>query len=93
MNPNGIVFLLLAILGGVPIVILFYYGAQVALHFVKRPAPPTQVPEGGRTTAARIAYGPPASGLDRLCVEGAQPAVIRILPSHESGLPYASRSG
>ena len=91
MNSNSMVFLLLVILGGVPVIILFYYGAQVALRFVKRPAP-TRVPGGGRTTAARIAYGPDASGPDGLGVEVSQPAVIRILPSQESGLPYASRS-
>ena len=91
MTPNSMVLLRLVIVGGVPIIILSYYGAQVALRFVKRPAP-TRAPEGGRTTAARIAYGPDASGPDGLGVEVSQPAVIRVLPSQESGLPYASRS-
>lgn len=91
MNPNGMVLLLLAILGGVPVIILFYYGAQVALRSVKRPAP-AQVPEGVRTIAGRVAYSPGASGPERLGVEGSPPAVIRVLPSQEGGLPYASRS-
>ena len=91
MNPDSMVFLLLLILGGVPISILFYYGAQVAFRFGKRPAP-ARVRESGRTIAGRIAYSPGAAGPDRLGVEGSQPALIRVLPSQESGLPYASRS-
>ena len=91
MTPDNMSFLLLVILGGVPISILFYYGAQVALRSVKRPAP-AQVPEGVRTIADRIAFGPDASGPERLGVEGSQSAVIRVLPSQEGGLPYASRS-
>lgn len=91
MTPDSMVLLLLVILGGVPISILFYYGAQVALRFVKRPAP-AQVRGSGRTIADRIAYGPGAAGPDRLGVEGSQPAIIRVLTSQESGLPYASRS-
>ena len=91
MNPNSMVFLLLIILGGVPIIILSYYGAQVAHRFVKRPAP-TQVPEGGRTMAARIAYSLDVSEPGRVGVEGSQPTAIRVLPAREGGLPYASRS-
>ena len=91
MTPNSMVLLLVVILGGVPIIILFYYGSQVALRFVKRPAP-ARVRESGRTIADRIAYSPDASGPDGLGVEGSQPAVIRVLPSQEGGLPYASRS-
>jgi hypothetical protein len=39
INPNDIVFLLTMILGGVPIIILVYYGAQFALRLLRSPAP------------------------------------------------------
>ena len=91
MNPNSMVFLLLVILGGVPFIILIYYGAQLALRLLKRPAPP-QFPEGGRTMVARMASSTDASAPHRVGVAGSQPAVIRVLPLLEGGLPYASRS-
>jgi hypothetical protein len=91
MNPNSMVLLLLVILGGVPIIILLYYGAQLALRFPDRPAPP-HFPEGGRTTAARMASSPDASAPHRVGVVDSQPAVIRVLLLQEGGLPYASRS-
>jgi len=91
MNPNSMVFLLLVILGGVPVIILFYYGAQFALRFLKRPAP-ARVPEVVRTVVPRIAYSPAAPAPGRVGVEISLPAAIRFLPSQEGGLPYASRS-
>ena len=92
MNPNGIVFLLIMILVGVPISILVYYGAQLALRLPRSPAP-AQAQEDWRTTAAHIDSGPDVAAPDRVGVAGLLPAVIRVSPLQECGLPYASRSG
>jgi hypothetical protein len=91
MDPKGMLFLLVVILAGVPVIILFYYGAQFALRFLKRPAP-ARVTESVRTVAPRIAYSPAAPGPGRAGAEISLPAAIRFLPSQEGGLPYASRS-
>jgi hypothetical protein len=92
MNSNGMVFLLVMILVGVPIMILVYYGAQLALRLLRYPAP-AQAREGWRTTAAHIDSSPDAAAPDRVGVARPQPAVIRVSPLQECGLPYASRSG
>jgi hypothetical protein len=92
MNPNGMVFVLVMILVGVPIMILVYYGAQLALRLLRCPAP-AQAREGWRTTAGHSDSSPAAAAPGRVGVARPQPAVSRVLPLHECGLPYASRSG
>ena len=90
MNPNGMVFLLIMILVGVPLIILVYYGAQLALRLPRSPA---QVQEGWRKTAAHIDSSPDAAAPERVNVARPWSAVIRVSPLQECGLPYASRSG
>ena len=92
MNPNGMVLLLVMILVGVPIMILVYYGAQLALRLLSSPAP-AQAQEDWRTTAALIESNPDAAAPARVGIAGPRLAVIRVSPLQECGLPYASRSG
>lgn len=91
MNANNVGLLLVLVLGGIPILLLSYYGAQLMLRVPKRLSP-AEFPEGRRAMAAHISFGPDASAPSRVGVVDPQLPVIRLLPFQESGLPYASRS-
>ncbi len=91
MDSNSMMFLLIVMVGGLLIVTLFIYGGQFVLRLLKTPDQ-AQVREYGPTTLAHTDSSPDTSAQDQVSAAYQQPAVIRVLPLRESGIPYASRS-
>ncbi len=93
MHPNNIALLSLAVLGGIPVLILIYYGTRLVLRLLKTPdvyVVPQRVQRAGAffdpVSAATI--GAP----EQIVVTRPSSAALRLLSVRESGLPYASRS-
>jgi hypothetical protein len=91
MDSNTMMFLLSMMVGGLLIVTQFYYGGRFVLRLLETPDQ-TQVREYGPTTVAHTNFTPDTSAQDQVSAAYQQPAVIRVLPLQESGIPYASRS-
>lgn len=88
---NSLMFLLILMVGGVLIATLFYYGGQLLVR-LPNTAAPAKVAADIQTVAVRKDSTPDTSSQDQINAASQQPAVIRVLPLHESGIPYASRS-
>lgn len=91
MNSNSMMFLLVVIVSGLLIVELVYYGGVLVLRFLEM-RDPTQVPGDGQTTAVYSDSSLGASAPNQINAAYQQPAVLRVLPSQEGGIPYASRT-